>query len=201
VVTLPSTLEIVAAGFGILSVFLGTRQIIWSWPTALVNVSLYAWYFFDQRLYALMALQGFFASVSIYGWYEWLRGGAGHTALRVSHTPRPLAVGLAAFAASGSVLLVFLLDRYTEDPSPGIDGTLAIVSLGAQWMMARKYLENWLVWIGVNCVSVPFFFLRADYATTVQYAVFLGLAISGYRQWKRSLQEGHRAAAPVAGTR
>jgi nicotinamide mononucleotide transporter len=146
-----------------------------------------------------MALQGFFAAVSIYGWYEWLRGGAGHTMLRVSRTPRPLALGLAVFAVGGSVLLAFLLDRYTEDPSPGIDGTLAVVSLGAQWMMARKYLENWLVWIGVNCVSVPFFFLRADYATTVQYAVFLGLAVSGYRQWKRSLRAPDRA--PVAAAR
>jgi len=198
VVTLPSTVEMVAAGFGILSVFLSTRQIIWSWPTALVNVSLYAWYFFDQRLYALMALQGFFAAVSVYGWYEWLRGGAGHTMLRVSRTPRPLALSLAVIAVGGSVLLAFLLDRYTGDPSPGIDGTLAIVSLGAQWMMARKYLENWLVWIGVNCVSVPFFFLRADYATTVQYAVFLGLAVSGYRQWKRSLQEGDLAPSAAA---
>lgn len=196
--TLPSTLEMVAAGFGILSVFLGTRQIIWSWPTALVNVSLYAWYFFDQRLYALMALQGFFAAVSIYGWYEWLRGGAGHTVLRVSRTPRPLALALAAFTVGGSVLLAILLRRYTEDPSPGIDGTLAVVSLGAQWMMARKYLENWLVWIGVNCLSVPFFFLRADYATTVQYAVFLGLAVSGYRQWKTSLEEGDRTPAAAA---
>lgn len=192
-VTVPSTLELVAAGFGIVSVFLSTRQIIWSWPTALVNVSLYGWYFFDQRLYALMALQGFFFAVSVYGWYEWLRGGAGHTVLGVSRIPRMLALALAAFAAGGAVILAFVLDRYTEDPSPGIDGTLAVVSLVAQWMMARKYLESWIVWVGVNCVSIPFFFLRADYATAVQYLAFLGLAVSGYLQWRASLAAAVRA--------
>jgi len=198
-VTVPGTLEMVAAGFGILSVFLSTRQIIWSWPTALVNVSLYAWYFFDQRLYALMALQGFFAAVSLYGWYEWLHGGAGRTALRVSRIARRLALALAAFAAAGAVLLGFVLDRYTEDPSPGIDGSLAVVSLVAQWMMARKYLESWIVWIGVNCVSVPFFFLRGDYATTVQYLVFLGLAVSGFLHWRASLAAA--AGAPATAIR
>jgi nicotinamide mononucleotide transporter len=140
-----------------------------------------------------MALQGFFAAVSIYGWYEWVRGGAGRTGLRVSRIPRMLALVLAAFAAGGAVILAFVLDRYTEDPSPGIDGTLAVVSLVAQWMMARKYLESWIIWIGVNCVSVPFFFLRADYATAVQYLVFLGLAVSGYLQWRVSLAATVRA--------
>ena len=194
-VTAPSPLELVAAGFGILSVFLSTRQLVWSWPTALVNVSLYGWYFFDQKLYALMTLQGFFAAVSIYGWYEWLRGGADHRPLRVSRIPRPLALRMAAFTVVAAGVLTWVLARFTEDPSPVVDGILAVVSLVAQWMMARKYLENWTVWIGVNCLSIPFFLLRAEYPTAVQYLAFLGLAVSGHVQWKASLRAHQPAGA------
>ncbi len=176
-----------AAGFGIVSVFLSTRQIVWSWPTSLVNVSLYAYYFFAQRLYALTLLQGFFAAVALYGWYEWLHGGRDHGALTVSRIPRRLGLLLAMTAVAGTAILAFVLDRYTTDPSPGVDGALAVVSLIAQWMMARKYVENWTIWIGVNCLSVPFFLLRGEYPTAAQYLVFLVLAISGYRQWTATL--------------
>ncbi len=191
--TRPGTLELIAAAFGIVSVFLSTRQIVWSWPTSLVNVLLYAWYFLGQRLYALMVLQGFFAAIALYGWYEWLHGGAGRSELRVSRMPVPLRLAAAGFVTVGSLALAGVLARWTDDPNPLIDGFLSVVSLTAQWMMARKYLENWRIWILVNCVSVPFFVIRAEYPTAVQYLVFLGLAISGHGQWRASLAEKEAA--------
>ena len=93
-----SPFEIVAAAFGILSVFLSTRQIVWSWPTSLINVTMYTVIFAQQKLYGLMAIQVFFAVVSIYGWYEWLFGGAAKTELKVSRTGPRLGAALLARA-------------------------------------------------------------------------------------------------------
>lgn len=182
------TIEAVAAAFGILSVYLSTRQIVWSWPTALINLSLYAAYFFAERLYALTVLQGVFIAISIYGWYEWLHGGAQHSALRVSRIPVRLALALTGLGAVTWVALIYALRRFTEDPSPVIDAALTTMSLIAQWMMARKYVECWLLWTAVNLVSVPFFLIRGDLPTAIQYLVFLGLAPWGYVQWRASLR-------------
>ena len=91
-------------------------------------------------------------------------------------------VALAATLAIRALLL-----RFTGDPAPLIDAFFFAVSLVAQWMMARKYFECWPVWVAINCVSVPFFFLQHSYPTMAQYAVFLVLAVMGWRAWWKSL--------------
>lgn len=181
-----NTFELVAAGFGIISVFLSTRQNVWSWPTSLVNVTMYTVIFLQQRLYGLMAIQVFFAVVSIYGWYEWLFGGEAKTELKVSRTGARLGAALLSIGLLGWLALYLVL-RATNDSSPLIDAFFFAVSLVAQWMMARKLLECWPIWISINCISVPFFLLRHNYATAGQYAVFLVLAVMGWRHWKASL--------------
>lgn len=178
-------LDAVAAGFGILAVFFNARQIVWGWPIGLVNVGLYTWIFYHSRLYALSSLQIFFAAVSIYGWYQWLFGGANRTQLKVSRASARLLAALVMSAGVGTVGLGLVLQR-TQNPSPFVDSGLTVVSLIAQWMMARKYLECWVLWVLVNVVSTPFFFIRGEVETGVQYLVFLGLAVMGLRQWSRS---------------
>ena len=181
-----SPFEIVAALFGIVSVFLSTRQNIWSWPTSLVNVTMYTVIFLQQKLYGLMAIQVFFAAVAVYGWYKWLRGGVAKTELKVSRTTPRLAAILATIGLLGWLGLYLAL-RATNDAAPLLDAFFFAVSLVAQWMMARKLVECWPIWVIINCISVPFFLARHNYATAGQYAVFLMLAIMGWRQWKASL--------------
>jgi nicotinamide mononucleotide transporter len=186
-----SLFEAVAAALGIASVYFSTRQNVLAWPTSLINNAMYGVFFFQQKLYALMALQVFFGAIAVYGWYEWLFGGEQKTELKVSRTPPALGLTLLGLGAGASAGLVWFLGR-TQDANPLVDGSLTAVSLIAQWMMARKYVECWPVWVGVNLVSVPFFFHQANYPTAVQYAVFLFLAVSGWGQWRRSL-----ASAPA----
>lgn len=180
--------EIIAAALGILSVFLSTQQNVLAWPTSLLNNAMYGAIFFQQRLYALMVLQGCFFAIALYGWYQWLFGGAAKTELKVSRIPPKLGALLTLVAAAATVLIWRLLSRHTEDPAPFIDALFFAVSLVAQWMMARKYFECWPVWVAINCVAVPFFFLHHSYPTMAQYAVFLVLAIMGWRHWKASMQ-------------
>jgi nicotinamide mononucleotide transporter len=181
-------LELVAVLFGIVSVYLSVRQIIWSWPTAIVNVSLYFLIFGREQLYALMGLQVFYAVISAYGWYNWLFGGENRTVLKVSRTPRPWALALPVIWGVGLILLGVVQTRATENPIPFVDSALAVASLIAMWMMSRKYLENWAVWIAVDVVSIVVFIRQGLWLTAFLYAVFLFLSARGLVEWSRSLR-------------
>jgi len=181
-----SALEVIAAAFGVISVYLSTRQNIWSWPTAIVNVALYTVVFYQGRLYGQMGLQPIYLALSVYGWYQWLHGGEQHTELRVSRASPRL---LGALAALNLVLWLALAAvlRQTDAALPWLDALLTTTSLVAQWMMTRKILQNWLIWIAVDVVYVPMFVSQGLYATAVLYAAFLVLAVMGYVEWRRSL--------------
>lgn len=181
-----SPLEGIAAAFGVVSVFLSTRQNIWSWPTAIVNVALYTIVFYNGRLYGQMGLQVVYLGLSIYGWYQWLHGGEQRSELHVSRaSPRLLAV-LAAVNLVGWFGLAALL-RTTNAALPWLDALLTTTSLIAQWMMTRKILENWILWIVVDVVYVPMFISQRLYATALLYAAFLVLAVMGLVEWRRSI--------------
>jgi nicotinamide mononucleotide transporter len=192
-----SPLELVAASVGVVSVWLSVRQRIWSWPTAIVNVVLYAVVFFEAKLYADMGLQVVYAVLSVYGWYEWLHGGANRTELHVSRTTPRLGLGLATIALVGSLVLGTLLRQATDAALPFMDSFLSSTSLVAQWMMTRKKLENWLVWIFVDVLYVGMFVFKGLFLTAGLYAVFLVLAVKGYVDWRRSLRDD-AASVPAA---
>lgn len=187
-------LEPVAVAFGLLSVWLSTRQHIASWPTALVNVSLYFLLFFRVKLYADMGLQAVYFALSLYGWYQWKFGGEHRTALRVSRTGPRLALLLAAIAAGAALGLGSLLARTTDAALPWLDSALTATSLVAQWMMTRKLLENWLLWIAADIVYVGMFLHKDLYWTAFQYGVFLVLAASGFAEWRRSWRSAEAVA-------
>ena len=191
-------LETLAALFGIVSVYLSVRQNIWSWPTAIINVGLYTIVFFQSRLYADMGLQVVYVIISFYGWYQWLYGGKGHTELKVSRTSRQLGVLLAGIAVASAFLLGTFLHRTTNAALPYLDSTTTSVSLVAQWMMTKKLLENWAVWVAVDVVYIGMFIYKSLYVTSFLYLVFLILSVMGYRQWKASLREPDLVIAPAA---
>jgi len=181
-----SSLEGVAAAFGVVSVYLSTRQNIWSWPTAIVNVALYTVVFFQGRLYGQMGLQPIYLVLSVYGWYQWLHGGEQRTALRVARASPRLLGGLLILNILGWLALAAFL-RQTDAALPRLDALLTTTSLIAQWMMTRKILENWILWIAVDVVYVPMFFSQRLYATAMLYSAFLVLAIMGLVEWRRSV--------------
>lgn len=186
ILTTVNPLELVAALVGATSVWLSVRQNVWSWPTAIVNVALYTIVFREAKLYADMGLQVVYAILSVYGWHQWLHGGEGRTELRVTRATPRLGVALAAIAVGGSAVLGVLLHRTTDAALPFLDSFLSSTSLVAQWMMTRKLLENWLVWIGVDVLYVGMFVSKGLYVTAGLYAVFLALAARGYLDWRRS---------------
>ena len=178
--------EIVAVAFGLVSVYLSSRERISSWPTAIVNVGIFFVLFWKARLYADSVLQLVYLALSVYGWWAWLRGGAAHERLRVSRATRRLWLAGTPLVLAAGIGLGAVLDRYTDSPVPYFDALLTSLSLAAQWMMTRKILENWVVWIVADIVYVPMFVFRGLPFTAGQYFVFLILAVMGYVGWRRS---------------
>lgn len=191
-----SCLELVAVIFGIISVFLSVREHIWSWPTALVNVALYTLLFYRSGLYSDMGLQVVYFALSLYGWYEWLYGGRGHTELQVSRTPPKVWSTLGIIA-----ILFWAVDGWATSKLPGValpyvDAATTTVSLVAQYLMTRKHLENWILWIIVDVVYVGMLIFKGLNLTAFNYGIYLVLAVMGYVSWKKSLQ-GQLQAQPA----
>ena len=180
-------LEFVAVVFGIVSVLLSVRQNIWSWPTALVNVALFFALFYKSGLYSDMGLQVVYFILSLYGWYEWLYGGKDRTALQVSRTSTRTSLVLLAIGIVVWAVLARFTSRLPGVALPYLDAALTTASLIAQWMMTRKLLENWALWIILDVAYVGMFMFKGLYLTAANYAVYLALAVLGYIAWKRTL--------------
>lgn len=189
-------IEWIAATAGAVSVYLSARENIWTWPTAILNVGLYLFIFYKSGLYSDMGLQVVYLALSFYGWYEWLYGGERQTRLPVSTATRRV------WAVAAGIGLVFwlALSRYTSVlpgvSYPYVDSALTTVSLIAQWMMTRKILENWLLWMIADIVYIPMYISKHLYVTAVLYAVFLVLAVIGLVDWRRSLERDRRYTRP-----
>ena len=186
-VFITTPLEILGFITGAICVYLNTQQNVWGWFFGIVNAVLYTFVFLDARLYADMSLQGYYFFTSIYGWWMWLYGGKNHQALPVSRTPAKLYglfIGLFVVATAS---WGFLLNRYTDASLSYLDSALTAASLLGQWMMARKYLENWLVWIVADVCYVGMYLYKELHLTALLYAIFLGLAVVGYLQWRKSV--------------
>ncbi len=180
-------LEILGFVTGAICVYLNTQQNVWGWFFGIINAVLYAFVFLEARLYADTSLQGYYFLTSIYGWWAWQYGGKNHQSLPVSRTPLKMyGIFLGLFVAA-TLLWGFLLNRYTDASLSYVDSALTAASLLGQWMMARKYLENWLLWIVADTCYVGMYIYKDLHLTALLYAVFLGLAAMGYFQWKKSL--------------
>ena len=179
--------EATAAAITLISVYLSARQNIWSWPTAIVGVGIYVVVFWHSKLYADMGLQFVYIALSIYGWYEWLHGGKNHDELHVSRTPLrgwilTITLGIAASAAAG-----WAMQRYTDNSMPYSDAATTAFSVAAEAMTTKKWIENWIVWIAVDGVTTWMLLAQKRYVSAALYASFLGLAVIGWIEWKKSL--------------
>jgi nicotinamide mononucleotide transporter len=192
---MPSFVEIFGFITGAACVALLVRQNIWNWPLGITNNLVFILLFYRTGLYADVGLQGFYIAISIYGWWSWLHGGRDHGALRVSRVGPATGVLLALVVAAMTALLTWLLRRYTNSTVPVLDSLITALSLVAQFMMTRKWLENWLVWIAANCISVGLLIYKGLYVTSALYLVYQVLCVMGLREWRRALQG---LAAPAA---
>ncbi|WP_345212822.1 nicotinamide riboside transporter PnuC [Mucilaginibacter gynuensis] len=174
------------AGFvtGLACVYLAAKNNIWNWPFAIVNVSIYIFIFFKAHLFADMYLQVYFLWMNIYGWYYWSHKPGAALKTPVKLITRQQVLLLSAAVIVFTIILGSVL-KYTTASYPYIDSFCAACSMGAQILMARKVLENWLIWIFVNVVYVGVYLFKDLHLTAIMYAVYIGIALLGYIEWRR----------------
>jgi nicotinamide mononucleotide transporter len=177
-------LEIAAFVCSLICVALNIKQIHWAWPFTIVASALYAWLFFVNKLYGDGALQFVFIASSFYGWWQWLFGKRGDTSpLMPQYLRRKTWLFL---ALSWIILWLFIgafLKKFTDTDVPWWDAFPTAGSLVATYLLAKKYVENWPVWIGVNAVGAALFAYKNLTLTAILYALFLLMAIAGWREW------------------
>jgi len=192
-----STIEIVAAAILLYSVVLSARENIWSWPTAIIGVALYIIVFYDAKLYADMSLQFIYIIINVYGWWKWLHGDKEHEGvLHVSKAPlRTMLLGsIVAIIATFAFGLFF--HHFTKASFPYFDSALSSFSLLAQYLMARKYIENWYLWITVDVFYIAMYTSKHLYVTAVLYALFIAPCVLGVVEWRRAIAR-HAVAEQV----
>jgi len=172
---------------GLLCVYLAAKNVIWNWPLAIISVVTYAFIFYEKHLFADTGLQLYFLVMNVYGWYHWSKKSPlDNVAPVVSITKRQIyfsVIGVAAVTIFlGSVL------KYTTASYPYLDSFCAACSVVAQVLLARKVLENWLIWIFVNTIYVGIYIAKDLHLTAIMYAVYIPIVVLGYIDWKKELK-------------
>ncbi len=193
-----SWFEAIAVLLGIASVWYARRENILVYPTGIVSVLIYVFICFNARLYADAGINLFYFGMSVYGWYNWTRGGVNSTELLITKNNKvqQWTSVLYTFTAYWAILgLIWLFNRddtvYMQSYVPWVDSFTTAVFLIGMLLMAKKKVENWVYWIIGDIVSIPLYFMKGLVFTSFQYTVFLVIAILGYIEWNRRLQESH----------
>lgn len=188
-------IEYTAAAFGIGCVYLFIVRNIWSWPTGLVQVVLYIAVFWQAKLYADMILHFFYVGLQLYGWRAWAV--ASRPQHRISEvqdlsvrrlTGQEVAMYLAAVGVM-TFSFAWILQTWTDAQSTVADSFVAAASLVAQFLLARRIVENWVIWLAVDTVGVGLFWNRGLVPTAILYALFWVMALIGLLKWLQALKQ------------
>ncbi|MFN7736146.1 MAG: nicotinamide riboside transporter PnuC [Pirellula sp.] len=196
-----STLEIIAALFGLACVWLTIVRNVWSWPTGLVQVLLLIVVFWQAKLYADMLLQVVFVVFQVYGWWQWtlsLGDTKGPVSSRIEVAVRTLPspswwLGILSSIALLTGLFSSSLIYWTDAQYPIADSFIAATSLVAQTLLAKRFIESWPLWIVVDSVAMFVFWGRGLYPTAILYGVFWIMAVMGWMEWVRSQRQQYEA--------
>ncbi|ENK7103711.1 nicotinamide riboside transporter PnuC [Enterobacter kobei] len=209
-----SWIEAVGTLAGLLCIWLASLEKISNYAFGLINVTLFAIIFFQIQLYASLLLQLFFFAANIYGWYAWSRQNSQQEAeLQIRWLPLPkaiawfvacvVAIGFmtvyinpvfafltrVAVSAMSGIGLSVTMPELQPDAFPFWDSCMMVLSIAAMILMTRKYVENWLLWVIINVISVVIFALQGVYAMSLEYLLLTFIALNGSRMWIKSARE------------
>ncbi len=188
--------EVLGFVTGAWGVWLTVKRNIWNWPIGILNNGFFLILFVRAHLFADSSLQVVYLVLEVLGWYWWLRGGSGRTELPIARTGPRAALALAAILVVATGGMTVGLAR-VDDAAPFWDALTTVLSLIAQYMLTRKLLENWTVWIAADIVYVGLYAVKGLPLTAILYALFLAMCVAGLLQWRAAL----RAQRPDAARR
>ncbi len=183
-------IELLGSVLSIIYLYLSIKQKASLWIFGFLCSALYVVVFFQSRFYADMSLQFYYLGVSVFGWISWKAGKPeNRKELPVKRTTPLSGAIILIIALVLYFLYYFILSEYTDSPLPKADSFTTALSIVATWMLARKMIEHWWLWIIVDSVSAGLYFYRALYPTAILFVIYTIMAIIGYLQWKKSLSK------------
>jgi nicotinamide mononucleotide transporter len=183
-------IEVLGFVTGAVSVVLAVHESAWNWLVGIANNIFFFLLFWKSKLYADALLQVVYAVISVYGWWNWVHGGSGSSKLPISSTRKQTALLLFVITALATAIMTYLLAEFSDSKVPFLDGVTTALSLTAQFMLSRKLLQNWWVWMTADIIYILLYCYKALYLTGFLYAVFFGLCIAGYRGWRKAFNSG-----------
>ena len=190
-----SWLEIIAVIFGLLSVWYAKKANILVYPTGIVSVLIYVYICLNAQLYADMGINAFYFIMSVYGWIMWTKKVENKKERPISFNTRKdnlISVGFFIFSL---FVILFLLKYFKGDDVqywstniPYIDTFTTAIFIVGMWLMAMKKVENWIYWIVGDLISIPMYFYKGLVFTSLQFLIFLIIAILGYLEWRKMVK-------------
>jgi len=177
-------MQVLGFATGAACVLLAARRNVWTYPVGIANNVVFLIVFLPAGLYASAALQLVYLGLGVHGWLRWTRG-VEQNRDYVARTPRRAIVWLIAAGAAVAAVLVWTLTTFTDSQVAVADAAITSASLVAQYMLNRKWLENWFVWIGVDVAFVGLSIATGLWIVAALYALFVAMCVFGWRSWRR----------------
>lgn len=183
-------LEIIGTLVGLVYLWLEYKASIYLWIASIVMPAIYLFVYFDAGLYADFGINIYYLLIALYGWMTWKYGNASTSAkeevkeLPITHMPKRVWINAALAFVVFQFLIAWILIQYTDSNVPWMDAFTTTLSIVGMWMLARKYVEQWGVWLVVDVASAGLYIYKELYFTAVLYALYAIIAIFGYKKWK-----------------
>ena len=198
-------LEIIGVIFGFLSVWYARKGNIWVYPTGIISTMLFVYLLWHYVLWGDMLINVYYTIMSIYGWVLWARNAQDNiiTISRTTPADWKTAALLGAFSFLFVIGVYYLKPFIKNDfsmqgvtlgfhnflPTEYVDVFTTAIFLVGMWLMAKRKIENWLFWIVGDLISIPLYYIKGMVFTSFQYLLFTIIAIMGYLEWRRKLQQ------------
>lgn len=168
-----------------------------AWPVSLMAILINGYLYATSGLYADTVKECIYLCLSLYGWYEWLRGGKGHQPVAISHIPWRVFRRLMVVFLIGTAVSYGALHYGTSSKVPLWDASTTVLSLIAEWMVCRKYLQNWIVWGVVDALYIGLYLLKGLPAHALEMAIYVLVAAVGYWYWQRKMRAAVVSSLPA----
>jgi nicotinamide mononucleotide transporter len=183
-------IEIVGAILSLIYLDLSIKQKVSLWFFGIISSVFYIVIFFQTKFYADMSLQFYYVFISIYGWLNWKRGNQGSgEELPTTQLSKRLLLNLVV--ATGLIYIVYylILSKFTDSTIPKADSLVGALSVVGTWMLAKKFIENWLVWIVADALCVGLYIYKGLFPTAILFIVYTVMSVVGYWQWRKRMKE------------
>lgn len=181
-------LQIVGVALGLLYLWLEYKANIWLWVVGMLMPCVHCVLYYKSGLYADCAMQAYYIAAGLYGLAVWLLGHKrAEKPLKIDHTPWRLALPLVVIYGALHAAIYFILVRFTDSTVPFWDAMTTAMSMVAMWLLSRKYIEQWLVWLVVDAITVGLYIYKGIPFTAGLYTLYTALAVAGYLRWKREI--------------